>query len=169
MTEEIRPPPVRADGLQLEEHRGFQERYWRVQRISWLGYGLAMVLALLGFSGSGGLFHMQEIRMGGAVAQLPRIARWEAWDEWTVTFSSAQDSHEIGVASRYLDFFELGQIRPEPEESSLATDGQVMRFSARDAPPHVVRISTRPMHFGWISFELTLEGESRTVHILVLP
>lgn len=169
MSSAIRPPPLRADGLQLEEHRAFQERYWRVQRIAWLGYVAAMGVALLGLTGSGGAFHMREIRFVDAVVQAPRVARWAAWDEITVTFGTARDAHELTIGKGFFDLFEIGRIQPDPEESLLTTRANQMRFAAHGAAPHEVRISTRPMHFGLTRFELDVDGESRTVRILVLP
>jgi len=169
MTGNLRIPAIRADGLQLEEHRDFQERYWRVQRLAWLGYGLAMTFALLGLTGSGGALHMQEIRFPGAVAEIPRVARWEAWDEIRMTFTGPGDEHRLRIGTDFFDLFEIGRIQPDPVESSLGSHSHVMSFTAEGTTPHEVRISTRPMHFGWTRFELGLDGENRSVRILVLP
>ncbi|MTH61868.1 hypothetical protein [Paracoccus litorisediminis] len=169
MSKDLCLPPIRADGLQLEEHRAFQERYWRVQRVAWLGYGTAMLLALLGLTGSGGAFHLQEIRMSGAVAQMPRVARWEEWDEIRVRFLEPRDTHDLTIGTGFFNLFEVGRIQPDPETSRLTTQAHEMRFSAAGPAPHEIRISTRPMHFGWARFDLGLDGESRSVNILVLP
>ena len=47
---------VRPDGLQLDEDRGFQRRFWRAERIAWGTFAAIMLAALSGlFGGSGPL------------------------------------------------------------------------------------------------------------------
>lgn len=169
MTDSISIPAIRADGLQLDEDRAFQEGYWRVQRASWLGYGLVLLVALVGLTGSGGMLHMQEIRFSAATIQIPRVARWEAWDELRISFDGPADHHKLGIGTGFFRLFEIGRIQPDPQENSLNPKSHQMHFSAQGSGPHEVRISTRPMHFGWARFEMDLDGESRTVRILVLP
>jgi len=40
-------PAIREDGLQLEENRSLQRRFWQMQRIAWLGFGIVVLVALL--------------------------------------------------------------------------------------------------------------------------
>ena len=162
-------PPLRADGLQLEEPRGKQRRYWRVQRIAWWGFGGVMLLAVLGLTGSGGAFQQQTIRFETAEVELPRVSRWEGSDGMTVTFTAPAEVHEITIAQPFFDTFGIERIQPEPDQTLLATDGQTLRFPAQDAPPHEVTFNIRAMHFGWSSFEMTVAGQSRRVNLIVLP
>ena len=46
-------PNVRSDGLQLDEHRRFQERFWSIERLAWCAFALIVIIALLGGFGSG--------------------------------------------------------------------------------------------------------------------
>ncbi|MFG6084234.1 hypothetical protein ACEUZ9_000483 [Paracoccus litorisediminis] len=83
---------------------------------------------------------MQEMRFPGTAAEIPRIARWEEWDETRITFGKGRNTG-----------FAIDRIQPDPEESSLGYPTHVMRFTVQAATPSKVRISTRPMHFGWTS------------------
>ncbi|MTH79936.1 hypothetical protein [Paracoccus aestuariivivens] len=127
------------------------------------------MIAFLGLTGSGGVFHMQEVRLGNAVAQIPRVARWEASDEIRITFNAPRGDHNVTVGMGFFDRFEIGYLQPEPQASTLTSSGHRMRFAAELPSPHGVHISIRPMHFGWTSFTLELDGESRTVHVLIVP
>lgn len=67
-------PPVRDDGLQLEEHRKFQESFWRVERIAWIGFGCILLLAILGMTGSSGYFARQALAFEGGLVEIPGSA-----------------------------------------------------------------------------------------------
>lgn len=169
MRERLSYPAIRDDGLQLEENRSFQERYWLLQRFAWAGFAVVMVLALLGLTGSGGYFQKQTIRFDDAVVQLPLVSRWEAADEMRITFEAPADIHTVTVAAGFFDRFDLERIEPEPAASHLHDGGQVMTFHAEGDGPHVVRFSLRAMHFGWTNFDLTIGGMTRPVNLVVLP
>ncbi|WP_435170976.1 hypothetical protein [Falsirhodobacter sp. 1013] len=168
-SEDISIPPVRDDGLQLEERRDIQRVFWTVQRVSWAFFGLICLIALLGFTGSGGMFQKQKVFFADAEVELPRITRWEGSDGLRVRFTSAGVKPEILIAQPFFDLFSIERIQPEPQENALASAGQRMTFVAEGAPPHEVSISIRSMHFGRAKFDMTVGGETQTVNILVLP
>ncbi|MBD9529436.1 hypothetical protein [Paracoccus sp. PAR01] len=60
------------------------------------------------------------------------------WDETRITFGKGRNTG-----------FAIDRIQPDPEKRSLGYPTHVMRFTAQAANPSKVRISTRPMHFGW--------------------
>lgn len=163
-------PTIRQDGLQLDEHRRFQERYWRVQRVAWLGFGTALVLALLGFTGSGGPFHSQRIVFPDAVAEMPRVSRWDTADEMTITFTTADTRRKVTIGASFFDGFAVDEVRPAPAGSALGPAGQTLWFDVDDPrPPHRITLPLRAAHVGWRRFDLTLNGEVRSVRLLVLP
>ena len=162
-------PPVRPDGLQLAEPRDRQRRYWQVQRIAWWGFGVVMLLAVLGLTGSGGFFHKQTIDFAAATVEVPRISRWEGSDDMSVTFTRPAENHEIIMTQPFFDRFMIERIQPEPDRNTLRPGAQAMTFPAADAPPHHVKFDIRAMHFGWTSFAMTIEGETRQINLLVLP
>lgn len=169
MNEDIIIPPVREDGLQLEEHRRLQEWFWTVQRVCWIGFGLISVIALLGFAGSGGPFQKQQIEFASGVVEVPRISRWEGSDDMIIRFEADAGARDISITQPFFDRFMIERIQPEPAENLIITNGQSMRFAHEGAPPHLVDVSVRSMHFGWTRFDLTMGGETKTVSLLVLP
>lgn len=162
-------PPVRPDGLQLDEPRDRQRRYWQIQRVAWWGFGLVMLVAVLGLTGSGGVFHKQTIEFAAATVEIPRVSRWEGSDDLSVTFRNPEDSHELILTQPFFDRFMIERIQPEPDQNRLRPGGQSMTFPAQDAPPHQVKFDMRAMHFGWTSFDMTIAGETRRINLLVLP
>lgn len=162
-------PSVRPDGLQLDEHRDRQRRYWRMQRIAWWGFGAVMLVAVLGLTGSGGVFHKQTIAFADATVEIPRVSRWEGSDDLSITFHGPGDSHEVIITQPFFDRFAIERIQPEPDQNPLLPGAQAMRFAATDAPPHQVKVDVRAMHFGWTRFDITIGGETRPVSLLVLP
>ncbi|WP_217846752.1 hypothetical protein ACIPCF_18255 (plasmid) [Paracoccus marcusii] len=169
MIEDISIPPVREDGLQLQEERRIQRVFWTVQRVSWFLFGVVCLVALLGFTGSGGVFQKQTVYFADAVVELPRITRWEASDDLSIRFTTPQAAPELTIAQPFFDLFSIERIQPEPQETALASSAQRLQFVAEGAPPHEVSISIRSMHFGRASFDMTIGGETRMVGILVLP
>ena len=169
MNEDISIPPVREDGLQLQEERRIQRVFWTVQRVSWFLFGVVCLVALLGFTGSGGVFQKQTVYFADAVVELPRITRWEASDDLSIRFTTPQAAPELTIAQPFFDLFSIERIQPEPQENTLASSAQRLRFAAEGAPPHEVSISIRSMHFGRASFDMTIGGETLMVGILVLP
>lgn len=162
-------PKIRPDGLQLDEPRERQRRYWRIQRIAWWCFGAIMALAILGMTGSGGVFQKQTVQFANARAEVPRVSRWEGSDEVTITFGNPAPSHEVRISQPFFDRFQVERIQPEPDRNRLAEGAQVMTFPTGGPAPHQVRIDLRAMHFGWTSFEMTIEGETRRITLIVLP
>jgi len=173
--------------LQLDEDRAFQRRYWTLQRLAWIGFAGILGLAMLGLTGGGGYFHMQRIRLGGALVEMPRVSRWDAADEMRITFDGPEGpgqkpdhgpdqgpddgsgrEHAVTIAAGYFDRFDLTRIRPEPA-ALLKDGGQAMTFQVQGKGPHVVRFSPRAVHFGWTSFDLTVNGATRRVGLMILP
>lgn len=162
-------PEIRPDGLQLDEPRARQRRYWRLQRIGWCGFGAIMLLAVLGATGSGGVLSRQTIQFAEARAELPRVSRWEGSDDLSVTFFNPAERHEMAISQPFFERFSVERIQPEPDRNPLVQGGQSMSFPAAGPAPHRVRIDLRAMHFGWTSFTMTVEGETRHVNLIVLP
>lgn len=162
-------PTVRPDGLQLEEHRNRQERYWRVQRVAWWSFGAIMLLAALGLTGGGGTFQTRTVAFASATVELPRVTRWEGSDEMSITFRGPASRPEIRITQPFFDRFSIERIQPEPTETRLLPDAQALTFAAAGDPPHRVGIDLRAGHFGWTAFDITIGGETRRVSLIVLP
>lgn len=169
MHDDLSLPPVRDDGLQLDEPRRQQRRFWVIERICWGTFALICLIALLGFTGSSGPFQKQQVHFSDAVAEIPRISRWEATDNITVRFTAEGDTREMTLSQPFFNTLGLERIQPEPEDNALTPGGQRFRFLADGSPPHVVAFDVRPDHFGWLRFDLTIGNETRPIRMLVLP
>lgn len=171
-----RIPPVRADGLQLDENRGFQFGFWRLQRWSWLGFGLLVALAGLGLTGSGGPLSRQHIRIGEVEALLPRIARLDAVERAIFTIPARPD----GPGLRSLAFdntlrraFAIEEISPPPQRREDGPAGTTLHFDLQPAPaggPGLeVVLTLRPVEAGWHDVQIGDAHRRRRIGILVLP
>lgn len=169
MNEDISIPPLREDGLQLHEPRRTQRMFWTIQRLSWFVFGVICLIALLGFTGSGGVFQKQTVRFDGAVVEVPRVSRWEASDELSIRFTGTGAAPEVTIGQTFFDLFAIERIQPEPQDAALASGAQRLRFTAEGPPPHEVSVGIRSVHFGRASFDMTIGGETQMVNILVLP
>lgn len=169
MAKEPAAPPLRADGLQIEEDRAFQRRFWRAQRLAWLAFAAACLVALLGLTGSGGAFQKSVMRFEGARVEFPRISRWEGPDELKVRFERPAPSHGLRIGRDFLDRFSVERIQPEPERSTLSGAAQSFVFAAEGEGPRTVTLDIRSKHFGWTRLEVGIGAETRTAHILILP
>lgn len=171
MAQRTRPhlPQVRPDGLQLDEHRTRQERYWRIQRVAWWSFGAIMMLAALGLTGGGGAFHMRTVAFPTATVEVPRVTRWQGSDGMTITFHDAAPRHEIRITQPFFDRFSIERIQPEPFRTMLLTGAQSMVFPSAGDPPHHVGIDLRAGGFGWTAFYITIGDRTRRVSLIVLP
>src|SRR5690606_25597894 len=74
---QLQGPPIRKDGLQIDERRHFQEIFWTVERFAWIIFALILLLALLGLTGSGGYFAKTTQTLDAGTAEYARFSRWE--------------------------------------------------------------------------------------------
>lgn len=169
MSRQMPIPPLRDDGLQIDEDRGFQERFWRLQRIAWLVFGAICILAILGLTGSGGPLRGTSLRLDGAQVDLPRISRWEAADEISITFTAPAGPPTLRIGPEFFDKFSVERIQPEPQATSLTAAGQVLTFPAQGPGPYRVTMDIRAFHFGLADFDIAAGADSRRARILILP
>lgn len=162
-------PPIRADGLQMQEYRDRQRRYWRIQRMGWWGFGAIMLLAILGLTGSGGVFQTQTLRFADATVEVPRVSRWEGTDGVSIVFAKSEARHEVRIGQPFFDRFSIRRIQPEPDRNLLIPGAQSLAFTAEGPGPHQVRMDLRALHFGWTAFDITIGNETRRASLIVLP
>lgn len=162
-------PPVRPDGLQLDEHRALQRRVWRIQRAGWAVFALICLAALLGLTGGGGPLHAARLHLGPVEIELPRISRWQAPDELRLRVLEDDGPHRLVLDQAFLDRFEVERIDPRPETMRAAPRGQVMDFLALGPPPHEITLHLRAERAGLAAFDLEIDGQRARLHSLVLP
>lgn len=167
---EIEAPRIRDDGLQLEEDRAFQERFWWGERIALGVFALIILLALLGFAGSGGPLAFRTVVSSAGNVEHARVVRWETAERLRVALNLDRPEHELVLADRFSAWFDIESIQPEPERSFVGPDGLVLQFAAGPVPTSEVVLSLRPDVPGLARYRIVLDGaEPMTVTQLVLP
>jgi hypothetical protein len=162
--------PIRDDGLQLEEHRGFQERFWTIERWAWAVFGLILLGALAGLAGGGGFFAHATIASEAGEVDYPRVARWESPDEITVRFGSSGAEHRLILSPRFSEYFQIEDIQPMPDRSLVSPAGEVMVFPSEHGPPAKVVLHLRAQRPGLARYDVSLDGGNPVgVATLVLP
>ena len=122
-----------ATGLQVEEDRPWQERFWTAQRVAWALMALLVLAALLGATGRGGLIASASARSAGATVEYPRISRWQS-DEQLVVRLPASAAGEVGVelSKAFTERFMVESVQPQPSQVEAAGTGR--RYSFDVAP-----------------------------------
>jgi len=154
----------RTGSLEIPQDQKFQERYWKLQRIAWIGMVIMLILAFLGLFGSGplshatigneddplqlkfqrfGLFHAPttlEVHIGG-----DRVA-------------SEETEVQLELSRAYLDGVQIESIEPEPERV-VAIPGGVNYVFLRGDPLRSTRIQIHlmPETYGLLRGEVSLK------------
>lgn len=163
-------PSIREDGLQLEEHREFQERLWTVQRAAWLLFGVLLLIALAGLTGGGGMLSHSTVQLQAGTIDYPRLSRWEATDELTATFATAGDEHRLSLSKPFSTFYQIEDIQPEPEQSLTTPNGQLLVFKATDGGRGEVMLHLRALRPGFAEYEVGMDGGKTTeITTFILP
>ncbi|MHA6692738.1 hypothetical protein [Devosia sp. A449] len=163
-------PPVRPDGLQLDEHRQFQEKFWTVERFTWGAFLVFIVLALLGLTGDSGVFARRTVIMQGGTLDYPRVARWEGADEFIVQFDAGAPRRTLLLSPDFVANFQIEQIQPSPERSEAGADGNRLSFRFKAGDPASAKLQMRAQSPGLATYGIAVdEGAPVQFHILILP
>jgi hypothetical protein len=108
------------------------------------------------------------VRLAGAEADVPLIARWQATDDMTVRFTERQPL-VLTLDQRFLDHFDLDGVQPRPVSSTADAAGLTLRFEAGGEPPFPVRLSLRPTRPGIAAWGLRIGRDRRDLVTVVLP
>jgi hypothetical protein len=167
---DLKAPEIREDGLQLEEHRSFQERFWVVERIAWIAFGVLLLAALVGLTGSGGPLSRTVTSLEGGTIDFPHIMRWEAADEIVVRFAPGAAERSLTLSSGFAEAFQIEDIQPQPSGSVAGAGGAVMMFETEAAAPAEVTLHVTPLKPGWPTVNASIgDGAAASLSMLVLP
>ncbi|MCA1491993.1 hypothetical protein [Sinorhizobium alkalisoli] len=163
-------PPIRPDGLQIDEHRPFQEKFWKAERIGWAGFGLLLLFALLGLTGSGGVFSRITIDFGDGYVDVPRFSRWQASDSLTASLPPGDSERRFTVAPAFFRTFQIEDIVPPPFATENGSDGTVYRFRSDPEAPLALTVHLRAQEPGIASYRVGVNGEAmQTTRTIVWP
>lgn len=161
--------PIRDDGLQLEEHRVFQDGFWVAERVGWGCFALVILLALAGLTGRGGYFADFETRAGVALVEMPRVARRGETAVLHVAFGRNGGRHLLALDGAFLSLFEVEGVSPHPLRSVAAGEGVALQFEAVGPAPHHARLHIRALRAGWAEVRVVADGSAVPARLLILP
>jgi hypothetical protein len=166
--------PVRTDGLQLDEPRGFQRLFWMLQRCAWIGFGAVIAVALLGLTGAGGPFARHLVSMPEGSLDVPTITRRAAPETMTLTIDAPGEppgpERRIDISDAFSEAFQVTGIQPRPRSVVALPDGERWLFRAAGDLPIRVRVHVQPRALGRVRFDIALNGGAAlSVAVVVLP
>jgi hypothetical protein len=160
--------PLRPDGLQLDEDRSFQERFWIVERGAWAAFGLIIACAIAGLTGGGGPLASASRTIGEAEVRYPAITRWTT--SYTMKIHLPQGGSDVRLGPQVLDAFEIATIQPQPVAATTTSDGLQLAFRVEGKGAAPVAIRMKALTVGRVDYDVTVEGAGTArLSTLVLP
>jgi hypothetical protein len=161
---------ARSDQLELREHRGFQERFWTVQRWAWVGYGVIIGAALLGVTGEGGLFARARMETGNNTIDHPRFARWQTQDSISIAFApSGATERRVLLSPEFVRGLAVETMQPQPARSTASAAGEELTILVRSNEPGTATLRIKPNAPGIVRGAVSIDGAPAAVTIIILP
>lgn len=162
-------PPIRPDGLQLNENRSYQEKHWTAERCAWILFLVIALAAILGATGAGGPFSRGSTTLEGGEVDYPRIARWASSDEMTVRLGNGTGERTLQLSNSFARSFQIESIQPQPVGVDAVPGAQALRFGSTGGPAQIV-IHLRPQSPGMARFSASIDGGApQELTTLILP
>ena len=161
------------DEVAVGEDLGFQRRWWRFERATWVFFGLLLAADLAGAFGRGPLADA-TLKSGDGTLDVSyeRIERSGTPSMIKIQLGAA--ALHAGIATLYVsqsvvDALGAERIIPQPSSTTIGHGGLTYRFAAT-APPATVEISLRPGSPGLFGFALEVPGyDSLRARVAVVP
>lgn len=163
-------PPIRSDGLQLDEDRALQERLWTLERVVHGLLWLIVLLGLAGLAGAGGPLSRATAAGEAGTVDYPRILRWRTTDEIELRFADGARTHRLALAGGDLQRITVEGVQPEPSRTLAGNDMLVFDLETDGRPGATAALRLRPDQPGLIRLAIRLDdGAPAAVTMLVLP
>jgi hypothetical protein len=141
----------KVGSLEIDQHIAFTLKEWRVERVAWSIFGLALVAAALGLLGGIGPFAVKEVSSADGRLQLQysAITRLTGVPQFVVKADpglAIGDTLTIALSTKLLEAAILERIEPEPETMIVAGAQQRFRFRVDPASsnPLEIRFDLKP-------------------------
>ena len=149
------PEPPVVNGLQIDQSLDFQRRFHRVQKVAWRVLALLPVAAVAGLFG-GGLFSQVTARGAGVTVSYDRFARMTVDTQVEVTVQRARSPVAVSISRRFLDGYDVSEVRPQPERVTAQAGRVVFAFAA--LPGSSITLTLQPQRLGSGSGTVTVSG-----------
>ena len=123
-----------GSSVDIETDREFQERFWIAMRIGWIAMAALVLLAILGFTGSGGSYSSQKLEAGQAELEFPAVSRWAASDTMKITLEDPAERTTVMVPAELGDIFSIEAVNPQPQSVSAGPEGDEFVFQLKTGP-----------------------------------
>lgn len=118
--------------MEVNEDIEFERGFWKFQRVGRIGLAVFILLALLGFTGSGPLSNASASSPDGEIrVSYERIDRINAPSTLELSFQADQVSAgelKVWIDSGFVSNIRLDQITPEPDSVEVGPDRYVFAF-----------------------------------------
>ncbi|QKK27140.1 protein-L-isoaspartate(D-aspartate) O-methyltransferase [Rhizobium hidalgonense] len=151
------------------DHTEFQQRFWAVQRLSWIMFTLLLATCLLGLLGRGGPFSRQTLLLSDGSVDFPIISRWNAPEDMTVNFTASSEDRVFTVDAAFLQTFSVQGIDP-PQKATFAREGRIgYVFPADPTGPTQIVFRLQTQLAGARRASIGLGGEVRSQSTFIFP
>ena len=151
------------------DHTEFQQRFWAVQRLSWIMFTLLLATCLLGLLGRGGPFSRQTLMLSDGSVDFPVISRWNAPEEMAVNFLASSEDRVFTIDADFLQTFSVLGIDP-PQKATFAREGRIgYVFPADPAGPTQIVFRLQTQRPGARRATVGLGEEVRTQSTFIFP
>ncbi|RWX19091.1 protein-L-isoaspartate(D-aspartate) O-methyltransferase [Rhizobium hidalgonense] len=151
------------------DHTEFQQRFWVVQRLSWIMFTLLLATCLLGLLGRGGPFSRQTLLLSDGSVDFPIISRWNAPEDMTVNFTASSEDRVFTVDAAFLQTFSVQGIDP-PQKATFAREGRIgYVFPADPGRPTQIVFRLQTQLAGARRATIGLGGEVRSQSTFIFP
>lgn len=154
----------------LEDHSGLQLRFWKFQRLTWIGFAAVLLAAVLGLTGSGGLWARAESDLATGLIEYSRVGRWSTGDELRVVFlPGPRADRTLRVSPAFASHYQLEDVQPPPARSVATGQGSRLHFEVEPGQRAEVTVHIRSLKPGLATYDVAIDDARTGVRTLILP
>ena len=161
------------DELAVGSDLEFQRRWWRLERIVWILFGLFVLLDVLGCFGRGPVANAHQKTSDGAMSvKYERIERFSSPSILTVNFGQPaihDEKVQLWVSDTLVKALGNQRVVPQPETSVLGQGGILYTFAATQTQASV-EFALEPSGPGIYNLRMQVPNtEALNLKIYVVP
>jgi hypothetical protein len=146
----------------------FEDRWWRLEKITWIAMLLFAMAAASGAYG-GGPISQAHRSAGDVVVEYDRVVRYQAPTRISLMVPASVTGSRVHIGRSLLDRLQLESVVPRPLGAEPRDDGAVLLF-----PPHArsgrITLVEQPATLGVADHQVGLDGRTPVVfRQIVLP
>ena len=163
------------EGLEVEEDVGFERRTWQFQRFGRIALALFILLAFLGFTGSGPLSNASSSTPAHELSvSYERIDRINAPSTFELTFAPGlvvDGELQIWLDSDFVTRVQLESISPEPDRIEIDAGRYIYTFAVTTLnDPAPIAFHFRPERSGISRATIGIvDGPATSLRQIVYP